>query len=1632
MGLQEIPSTIIVISNLFILRISNTMSKLDSNNVESNSKASRVERYTEDNNVKDISLDLSKLKEEIKTKNPDKTDEDLNQIKENINGQEFITSRENFAARMDKDIEDIFDKYVTQHKDEIKKLLLAKDYTGLENMFNTQILKNAENDWARDKNVLDAYNLKDFKFELEGVKQEVIDMINAEDNVPTAQADQGNVMPNNKSDWTVTGTGPENYKSADDYVDPYKQWSYGNVSKEMDIANIYKDNNIRKYLEKIFDEKDQNNIRRWMLNINLGVNDWLAGIIRDIREAMAIATAIEKWETPDETSNAYKLYSLLNLSPIHDDSEKLSITKQNLKDAFDEKLLKYDKKWLIGDKNKLSKILSKATWHDLDTFASLLESKPDEAMAVKERYNAKEMTEHNTIDGTNVLEFLCDFNSDGQLSAEYKRKNNKEQRNQWDVGPLFGQQVMFTIEQAIGTKNVELGEPKGEQLVIANIIKNMEIADSRNLENTHLISMKDDPSKCTKENLAKLINGSEGEGVYPMPEMKIFFLDAIRRINWWSKAITPDLYDTLIGKDAESILALYETQSKLDEKIGEILIKSKDPEIKEMIRKNGLVRVRETFITKIMTVIDNVEVTTNDKNKTRLGAAGVSKWRELHALKRELLEKTIESFITTGIHKAVNWGYSFGIGYGKEWMSESGRTKRSRWTGIAVELWGKWWTVGININLEGDIAEQYNYKKVINADLSKVASAKYGGVEWWVLGHVDSKDRWIPTVEWYAGVNRQQDPVAGINQINDQYRLVSKDIFNINWASAATLANKELFKKYIQDKISINNAPYGEFIKNNMGHLTADLEFIVRYMDANKFFGADGIFTKYPKVKTEQAINALLNILQSGNIETRRHNVIAALHGKVAITKLSFGATTNALTVKFKSETPAPTPYSDSWDTHIPWDIPGGSNGNEGWSSGGGDQDRFGFAGFYVGGRISTWKNSYVPNEAKYLFTQYEVGQGIWAEEYINNPTKDLSKYAEYLNALYNVPNDNDSNRLTCEKDVNSDRLIITFFPKTWSDLTLAKFLNIHATTTAQDGFSLRGNVLTIGNVGDMIASTITQGTGVDRILCLGTKKLNEATRVTGNMWPDTVDEMTRDENGKQEWTYKKIEDTIDTMTGVTATPVEVIAETKSFFDTEGKFKKPAGTTVTLKNITEGQKFTTWTITITKTADKTYSAEFAALPADKFTINYIDQKQYDAASKAAKAAETDKAYLETTTIQLSEIKDTFAMPTSVSKVFIESTEKTLSIFDNHNNTLYKEFMESIVDPWLDAFIDATDYTTAFGKLQEILDKNEKYKELTNLKLLIEKKDLLDNEKMLIVDKFKTIFSYMTYLTNGKDDVKNLNDLINDHRKDTYTGMKWPNGEKYPLTTDYRKTILNNLKWQNILSRTRVENLIGFTAFYRLHGDGRKYAMTPVGGTNVLTWSSLQESMISIDANDKPKAQDWFIKNLDVNKDNEKMVVDKINLLLEKNNIAITADDLPTLIKWNELVIDSSNKIRIDSNWVFYLLGECGNESFGMEIKGITITSFRNNIPIAGEYTASGTPEKKYKSGTDISWKSHSNTMRVITNEKKAGIKYVVSKWAVDKGIENIKKGIDQIVNTNAWDTNQKGVIQTPVYQPPDE
>ena len=70
--------------------------------------------------------------------------------------------------------------------------------------------------------------------------------------------------------------------------------------------------------------------------------------------------------------------------------------------------------------------------------------------------------------------------------------------------------------------------------MIQNIVKNMQISDSRELDSIQkqpFLAMEKDSTKCTKENLAKLFNGDEEQGILPMPEMKVFFLDAIKKIN---------------------------------------------------------------------------------------------------------------------------------------------------------------------------------------------------------------------------------------------------------------------------------------------------------------------------------------------------------------------------------------------------------------------------------------------------------------------------------------------------------------------------------------------------------------------------------------------------------------------------------------------------------------------------------------------------------------------------------------------------------------------------------------------------------------------------------------------------------------------------------------------------------------------------------------------------------------------------------------------------------------------------------------------------------------------------------------------------------------------------------------------
>ena len=1536
------------------------MARTWNSSIENQKESGDKNKYLEENNIVDITKEnLLKIKKDLPIEKEANID---NKIKE-----------------IDKDVEAVFDGQLKNGRDEeiilivngqtitkyMRDIIMEWDQATLNALANVLINKSwYENslNTIEDQEIKNALRL--YKFELRDLRNDV----------PGSNAFLAN-KPNNKTTESYADdTDTEEKKSRKEkkekknknkeqeekkeydmlqhYVDPHdenQQWGYVSIDKKRDIANIYRDNKLAKYMENIFDDEDLGELRRGKFRVNLDKEDGLAGIIIAIRES-------EKYKDKDDDNT--KIYNALWAITTDGMSEK-EIKKQ-LKELFKDNTLHYKRKWW-GDLeiNKIAKILARAKREDLDAFASLLQSKDDIPMIIKEWNNALEMTgnsrerseQESLITKDNVLEFLCDFNSDGQISMEYNRRHNKEQRNQWDVGTLTWWDINFTIEQAIRTKNVELGKSEdgeeGEQRVIFNIVKNMDISDKRNLDSDayeFLVAMQADPKNCTKENLTKLLNGDTD--IPAMPELKMFFLDAIRTINGGSQAIQPDLYDTLVGSDADRIIELDNTENDIKNIIDKRLttsLSANDPEqaeLRKAIRDKWLIYVRETIFTQLMKALDYVTITTNDGAQTNLQAAGISKSRELRSAKKDVMEDMTKHLIGWGIHFSARDGLRLTVGIGQEGKSESGRTTRNRWAQTGAVISPE--SVNIYLGLWGEIAEQYNYKKVINANLSHITSAQYLGLEWWAAASA-GRNRGIG-IEAFWGIKREQDLETGINQVDEQYRTVSQIIFDVSQANKTTLQNKDSFISLIANNIDHPKAnEYTDFINKNKQHLHDNLDFIVDYMERNGFFEDTGkIATLKGIYPIDITINSLLDILQSGNIEERRHDLIAGLHGKLELSKLSFGVTTNALTLwgqKIPSN-PNATDVDGTDEYILPSDQ---SNGT----------DRLGIAGFYIGMRLSTWVNRYIPNDQQYLYTHYEIAKGTHAE-HIEAVSHDLNRYAAYLQAFYNRKD------LRCWKDSNTDKLIIHLDTDTAPNLQT--LLSIYATDKAEGNYSLDNNTLTIGNVGDIGIYTVTTGKGVQRILSLGSKQTEGLHRVTQNTntLAKNIPEIER-KSGYQERSKEKImSDIISKMSGPSKYLENAKTDAASFFDATWAFTVWNHTIHSLNGIKEWQKLKNWTLTITKRSDNTYDIVLNTTATNTLSISYINE-----------------AWNFDTNIDLK-----FDQHPEINTVF-ETYKKGLSTFDNKDEQGYRKFMESIVDAWIDGVIDTSDYNSAFTNINQILQKNKKsYTEMTELQWLMNKTDLSLEEKKYIVDMFKATFSYIPTLTDGKEkDWATLKYLIW-RRWNIYKGMVWPSGEKYPLNHEYRQDILNTLQSKNKLDRIAVDDLVGFTAFYKLNGEARKYALTPLGGTNILGYNG-NPVMEEIQEEDKTKAQDWFMKNLEKNPESKATVWKAIKDRLFENEITLPKEKEAELIKslllWNTISLDSWQKISIDINRLFYLLGECGNESIGMKIGGLHISG-------EATYYAEGTPQPE-DTYMDLYAKSHSITINPYAKKRKVDLRH---------------------------------------------
>ncbi len=546
------------------------------------------------------------------------------------------------------------------------------------------------------------------------------------------------------------------YKEGYEYkADIYDEAGYDNVSKN--IENIYSNAKTRKVLERIFDgADDEQEIKRGTFRINLTLQDGLPKAI------LTLASRMDKKQKKPINIKGCDIKSTDELYKTNSENEVTGFQ------GFDAKIVKYlfpkdiyDPKWAkFDDYKKIAKILNNSSRQDLYTFATLLESRSDLSTTVKQWNNSLELTGNSRDDKTrtpewedkkslitagkidkngeykdsNVLQYLCDFNSDNALSGapvnldnRKKQKNRKEQKNQWDVGGIFWQQLNFTIEQAIKVADATLlatpaDEPyKGENVVIQNILENIAIGDRRKwpkLDNKIEALIKD-PSKCTLPKLAELVNEHA--------EFKQLFRDAIEKINGGPDALSPDLLETLTGMDDTELLDTMSKERELKDKIDNAL--RGNPKLKLIIDKQWLVYVRNTIFTSIMSVLDHLQITTTDNgNNTNIRDYGIQKWFELNRVKNMLLQNVINNLMTMWLSGDPT-NIRLMLGFAQYGQTPDGKIKYgfdvSAWPNIDITN-GE---ISLLLTIWADVAFQYNYKKVINANLDAVKSAKYIGIE---------------------------------------------------------------------------------------------------------------------------------------------------------------------------------------------------------------------------------------------------------------------------------------------------------------------------------------------------------------------------------------------------------------------------------------------------------------------------------------------------------------------------------------------------------------------------------------------------------------------------------------------------------------------------------------------------------------------------------------------------------------------------------------------------------------------------------------------------------------------------------------------------------------------------------------
>ena len=249
----------------------------------------------------------------------------------------------------------------------------------------------------------------------------------------------------------------------------------------------------------------------------------------------------------------------------------------------------------------------------------------------------------------------------------------------------------------------------------------------------------------------------------------------------------------------------------------------------------------------------------------------------------------------------------------------------------------------------------------------------------------------------------------------------------------------------------------------------------------------------------------------------------------------------------------------------------------------------------------------------------------------------------------------------------------------------------------------------------------------------------------------------------------------------------------------------------------------------------------------------------------------------------------------------------------------------------------TNYDEASKLILDKFKKDEsRFKEVIEF---FEDENNSNQDKYLIIDRIKAILATEERIK----DIRSLHAVVN-QRNNVYQTLKWPNGKKLwelGINIDSKEFVKNNFKSPEDLVYVRESGLIGFTSFYRRGTEeGRGLSLTALGETNVLGGH-----MKSLEWDQRAAAEEWFFGKKDSSGEKissgnlEKYSVQQAEIYRKVREMVgepnLSKDRIKELFQWKRVDI-WEKMVKLDFEYVFYLLAECANESIGLNIKGIQV------------------------------------------------------------------------------------------------